>query len=614
MLKKTIISLAIATSFGLNAAEFTYTENDNTGDNIALGFPVPLPIDSLTPVDGFRSYQSLNLRHQQLAAMSPLISEHTIGSTFNSRTIFAYSISDNDTLTDDGRQEAAALINGGIHAREWQTPEAVTGYIEAIFEQYQDDHIASYVANNVHLVTIPVLNIDGFLQTQRFASNVTSAKEYPRDGRMRRKNMRDADESLATLGDNLRGVDLNRNNNPYWSTSAPDRSSSNPDSIVHHGASAASEPEIQALQAGAVLAGEENLRFYIDTHSYTQIYYTPQTGNSRRDSITFKLAAAMRAANDFKYRFGPFTAGSGIGATDEYFANTYEIPSYTLEIEPSQSTVEYGGNGVSHDGFILPNSEVSRMRKETTKATLTGLYSIADIPYLQAIEIVKDGQVVWQQEWQYAQDQRSLVKNTESELLADNTYELKLVFNKPMRAIENGEVVDFSNLSEILGIDLALRVKTSTQDTNIDIDTSTGQWLTESYNRYKTDTFTTTFTLPSDFSWSATSLLALSVDTTDMVQQSLDANPETPIFWQSGAWQNYEDTQGALLDAGGIDNSMRLIDDGSALFEASDPPPPPPPPEPPVEQPSSSSGGSFGFLLSLLLVTLVTRKRVTFNK
>ena len=95
---------------------------------------------------------------------------------------------------------------------------------------------------------------------------------------------------------------------------------------------------------------------------------------------------------------------------------------------------------------------------------------------------------------------------------------------------------------------------------------------------------------------------------------SLDANPETPIFWQSGAWQNYEDTQGALLDAGGIDNSMRLIDDGSALFEASDPPPPPPPPEPPVEQPSSSSGGSFGFLLSLLLVRLVTRKRVTFNK
>ena len=32
----------------------TYTENDNEGTNIALGYPVPKPVASLTPVDGFR--------------------------------------------------------------------------------------------------------------------------------------------------------------------------------------------------------------------------------------------------------------------------------------------------------------------------------------------------------------------------------------------------------------------------------------------------------------------------------------------------------------------------------------------------------------------------------
>src|SRR4030095_2840705 len=47
----------------------TYTESDNTGNNIALGYPVPIPVDSLTPVDGFRTYESLFERHQALLTM-----------------------------------------------------------------------------------------------------------------------------------------------------------------------------------------------------------------------------------------------------------------------------------------------------------------------------------------------------------------------------------------------------------------------------------------------------------------------------------------------------------------------------------------------------------------
>jgi len=611
MFKKAILPIAIASSLGLSAAEFTYTENDNSGNNVALGFTVPLPIDSLTPVDGFRSYQSLNLRHQQLTAMSEVISEHIIGTTINNRTIYAYQISDADLLTDDGRPEAAALINGGIHAREWQTPEALTGYMETFSGQYQDSHIASYITNNVNLVTIPVLNIDGFLQTQRFANKVTSTEEYPRDGRMRRKNMRDTDELLTTIEDNFGGVDLNRNSDPYWATSTGNGSSDNPNSIVYHGTSAASEPEIQALQAGAQLAGEEQLRFYTDTHSFTQVYLTPTTGNARRDSITEKLATAMRAANGFKYSYNAFNPGSGIGATDEYFANTYDIPSYTLEIEPRDSATQYGGNGVSHDGFILPNSEVARMREETSRAALTGLYSIADVPYLQGVEISKDGTIVLQQSWLQNQNERVLSKEVESELEAETTYKLKLVFNKPMRALENEQVVAFSNLSESNGVALNIRIKSGSQDSTLAIETSAGQWLVDSYERYKTDTFEVAFSLPSGFDWNNTSLLAFSVSTTDMVGQSLDASPATPVSWQSGAWQNYEDSQGAKLDAGGTDNSMRLIDDGSALFEVTDPPPPP---EPPREESSSSSGGSTGYLMTILLTLLFIRKRMTFEK
>jgi hypothetical protein len=47
---------------------FTYTANDNAGTNIALGYPPPVPVASLTPVAGFREYDSLFARHQSLLA------------------------------------------------------------------------------------------------------------------------------------------------------------------------------------------------------------------------------------------------------------------------------------------------------------------------------------------------------------------------------------------------------------------------------------------------------------------------------------------------------------------------------------------------------------------
>ena len=47
------------------AQQFRYTRADDSGFNVALGYEVPRPVDSLTPVDGFRSYQSLFERHHQ---------------------------------------------------------------------------------------------------------------------------------------------------------------------------------------------------------------------------------------------------------------------------------------------------------------------------------------------------------------------------------------------------------------------------------------------------------------------------------------------------------------------------------------------------------------------
>ena len=125
------------------------------------------PVDTPLPFDGFRTYAGLHTRHQDLVATTPWVHPEQIGLTRAGRTIWAYRLGDEDTLTIDGLPEPAALTNGGIHAREWQSPEVVTGIMELFALHEDDDHFYDYLRDNMNMIVIPSLNIDGFLQTQR---------------------------------------------------------------------------------------------------------------------------------------------------------------------------------------------------------------------------------------------------------------------------------------------------------------------------------------------------------------------------------------------------------------------------------------------------------------
>ena len=85
----------------------TYTENDNTGNNIALGYPVPMPVASLTPVAGFRNYDSLFARHQSLLTLHDEVDGQVVGQTVAGRDIWAYRLGDADTTTAEGFAERA---------------------------------------------------------------------------------------------------------------------------------------------------------------------------------------------------------------------------------------------------------------------------------------------------------------------------------------------------------------------------------------------------------------------------------------------------------------------------------------------------------------------------
>ena len=559
----------------MSASGQRLTEWTEEPGELGLGYPVPVPVDTPLPFDGFRSYQGLHARHQSLMMESPMVEGHVVGQTRGGRDIWAYTIGDQNPLDITGAPKPALMIQGGIHAREWQTPEVVTGVMEKLVDNQSDQYLHQYLLENTNLVMIPVLNIDGFLQTQRYptanylGTDINNPNGAPRDGRMRRKNMNGVDEDLATTGDHLLGIDLNRNNPPFWATSSG--SSADSRSLVHHGQDAHSEPETQAMRDAALLGPEDRLRIFTDVHSFSQVFFSERTGNVRRDVIQGRLLSDLTqhhvnlTGNKFYFN-QPSTSGNGIGSTDEYFAYTYQIPSWTLEIEPSSGShsglpgngADYGGLATNgHDGFILPESQIRRVRDNWAETFMVAYYIQAGPPSVARVRIVDlDQQVtIYDAEWDtLSGTERRLNTEALAPLVGGRAYELIVSFDKPMRWRAAGDVAPLPGQSSF-----NLRVTTDflTESAPLELTVLNESWSNADgeFYRYRDDTFRRQFSLPAD---TAAQTLVLDLFTTDMVGEALDANPATVLDWSDGHWIRYENNGTVETDSGGHDLTLTV--------------------------------------------------------
>jgi hypothetical protein len=564
------------------AVTWTYTENTTGVDLLALGYPVPIPVNSMAAVDGFRTYASLHARHQDLMITSDLITGTIVGTTTNGRDIWAYSLSDPDTSTIEGMiPEGAVLQNGGIHAREWSTPEVTTGLMERYVTNQNDQWLYQYLLENMNIVIQPVENVDGFLQTQRYPNTTLQSTftedptTWPRDGRMRRKNMRDVDEDLATEEDGMLGIDLNRNNSPFWNTSSG--SSASFESLVYHGGIPASEPETKALQAAAALGPANRLRFYVDTHSFSQLWFMPQTNINRRNNISIAVGNMMRVATNNRYELRPNNANGGIGSTDEYFANTFQIPSYTLETEPTNGgAVQYGGSGISHDGFILPEAEIRRVRDELADASTIAWYMQSGPAAIISVEIrnTDTDAVVYAGNWNTTSaTSRVWNESINTGLSTAGNYRLWAAYNKPMRWLNSqDQVINFKSLNNNLSPQVTIEGLAANGSAFSQlISGNSSDWLITpggpgiGYLNYKTDAFMIEFSINASIDPGTSTLLALAFNNLDITGSRNDADPTTVVDWSS-AWSNYEDSAGAKTDSGGIDRTLRIINNGSPGF------------------------------------------------
>ncbi|MCX7554044.1 M14 family zinc carboxypeptidase [Marinicella sp. S1101] len=583
---KVIAALFIGTwsSHSMAQSILPWTEQNST---LGLGYPVPIPVDTTEPFDGFRSYNGLFAKHQSMALNNDYITGQVVGQSIYNRDIWAYVLSDEDDLTPYGVKEGAMMANGGIHAREWQTPETVTGIMEAFDANSQDQSFYQYLLENATIITIPVNNVDGFLQTQRYPAESWFANNTgPRDGRMRRKNMRDVDEVMTTENDHLLGVDLNRNNAPFWATT--NESSFDVTSQIYHGSSVDSEPETLARLNAASLVEFDQLRVYTDIHSFSQVHFSKLTFNQNRNTLQTRLL------NDFTNFHRAFPAGknyvdlpdppgTGIGTTADYFASIYEIPSWTLEIEPSNRFnldahpdlpgfgADYGGFGnTGADGFILPESEIRRVREQLAETFMVIWYGQAGPPSIIQYRIIdiENNAIIYDAEWDVTSaEERVLYQHQFSQILSDKNYALMLKFDKPMRDRgDQGQLQVLQGQSNPLNP--IIRVKTGDQSINVNF--SNGRWLDEktdsweSYSKYKDDTYVVEFELPAELVAADDATVDWEIITTDMIGQNIDANPATIVTWRNGQWQNYEDSNGNASIIGGFDRTLKLTVSGQS--------------------------------------------------
>ncbi|KAL7286391.1 hypothetical protein TKK_0019344 [Trichogramma kaykai] len=301
----------------------------------------PEEIDELVGRNGHRmewdSYHRLEDIHEYmdyLANTYPQVcSVMSIGKSVQGRDLKVIRIS-------RGLSNAPALwIDGGIHAREWISPAAVTYLIDYLVEhsdQLQEDY---YI--------LPVVNPDGYEYTFR-------------GDRLWRKNRANPQKGGSCIG-----VDLNRNFGYRWGGMG---TSKQPCREIYAGSGAFSEPETRAIK-DFFQTSAANFQAYLTFHSYGQYILYPW-GYDRRvppdykelEAVGRRMAEAMRLAGgaNSHYTVGnsATTLYAAAGGADDWAKANQKIKyTYTVELR------DRGQNG-----FVLPAKYIKPTAEEAIAA------------------------------------------------------------------------------------------------------------------------------------------------------------------------------------------------------------------------------------------------------
>jgi len=282
----------------------------------------------------YHSIEDINAYLEFLQTTYPdLVSLESIGQSYEGREMKVVKI-----CKGGCGAKPAMWIDGGIHAREWISPAAVTFMLRQLVE-VQDAEEADLL-NNLDWYILPQVNPDGYQFT------IDSDRLWRKT---RSKN-----------GVLCKGADANRN----WGFHFNDGGSSDSAcSETYHGPEAFSEVENQHIR-DFVWANKDQIKFFNTIHSFSQLILlpwgfstTPPDNYDKLFALTTKANQALKAVHGKDYEVGciPCLLYIASGGSLDWAMGEAGIP-YALAME-LRDTGTYG--------FLLPPAQIIPTGEET---------------------------------------------------------------------------------------------------------------------------------------------------------------------------------------------------------------------------------------------------------
>src|SRR4051794_9100208 len=285
--------------------------------------------------------------HQQAVAHPSVVKEEVIGHSVLGQAIMAYKVTQGANDETDASRPTV-LFDATQHAREWISAE-VERRLFAYFLNHSKDKDMKSLLQSREVWFVPIDNPDGYDYTFQDAST-----------RLWRKNLHDNNGDGQIT--NVDGVDMNRNWPYKWNYDL-EGASNIFTTETFHGASAGSEPEVQALRG---LEARIRPLFQIDYHSFAKLILYPEGWQVETPSTDAPLMKALAgdSAHPAVDGFDPEVSAQLYTTNGDITGDalkSYKTQSFTVELDGGTGGAVGGTDGSTANftpgGFVFQDSE-----------------------------------------------------------------------------------------------------------------------------------------------------------------------------------------------------------------------------------------------------------------